>query len=255
MSDIYSMIKDAENNTTPPTQQLPTATTGGPNSSAHSYEEKVYKAVAFDVDTCTRDTNTFSVFSQQEIPEDVKQFIDETFVSLARKKYIMRTEADEKNTLEDYLMPTYLYKEIYLPWAKFNALVTATLKYPSELAYRTAVWYQLNSRKNQTEDRFNKLPNVVKAFLARSMHITLGKDLKDISKFIVVYSKCGTTGYGKDMDFEALGRLTNVFSISKLFGIKVYNLGDEESRKEFTMFIDKVVNAPAPIANVAETEQ
>ena len=232
MSSIVDMIeKPIEPNKVSETSQV---------NNNGNYQDQVYKSIAFDLEAIDKKSNTFMLYSQNEIPEDIDAFMNTIIPKISVKKKILRMNADNQNLLEEKYSSYLMYKEIYLPWRKFNESISAsaTLKRPTDLAFRVAVWALINSRKEGNEDKFNALPNAVKSFLARDIHMYLGKDVNKLIDFAIIYTPCGTTQFTKDTDFKALGRASNIIQMAKLFGFKIYNIGDADSRKLLLNYLE-----------------
>jgi len=210
-------------------------------------EEPFYKNIHFDAATINvPNPAPFTVYSETEIPDNIEERIMTILPMLQKNKSTMRMGGDNRNTLEMATAHLYMFKEIYLAWANSNKDLapSATRKKPSEIAYRVAVSSFLNSRREATEEKFNDLPFAIKALLAKDSHILYGDKLDSKLGMIIIYTPCGSTSFAFNQDFKALGRASNWITYGRKFGIKIYNLGDDDSYAELKMTLAGAVSTP-----------
>jgi len=238
--DIYDMVEQAGKQTIEENKQ--------PVKQTNTYDkqDKVYLAKDLDVASLKRGTKRFGVVSEKdvEIPENVRDTLKSIAMSLAEKGFVLRAEASDRNPLEQIIFPTFAFKEIFLPSAGINKLVTPILKKPSDAAFSYAAWLfctitgdrakDTNGKPMEAIDKFNSYAYMYKAFKARAMHIYLGENLNEPVDFMIIYTPCGTTEPKRD-DWQNLGwepaRVIKDCRDDRL-NIKVYNLGSEESTNE-----------------------
>jgi len=202
-------------------------------------EEPFYKNIQFDREGVVTTTKSFTAYGQGDVTPEIEERLVAIIPLMMKCKYKMRMGGDNQNLLEAAISPLHMYKDIFLPWANANKQLaaSATRKKPSEIAYRVAVNTFIGSRTEASELKFNDLPFAVKASLAKDSHILFGDNLDDKLGFIIIYTACGTTQFGKDVDFKALGRASNWIKYSKDMGIKLYNLGSVDSYNELKLIL------------------
>lgn len=223
MNQTPEQIKEVENN----------------KSTENIYgEEPIYKVINFDaMNVVVNKPFPFVMYADQEIPSNIEDRMIDILQMLQKDKHVMRMGGDTRNTLEIAAAPLFMFKEIYLAWANSNKQLapSATRKKPSDMAYRVAVWMFMNSRRDATEEKFNGLPFAIKALLSKDVHLLYGNSLDSKIGAIIIYTKCGTTKFGFNQDFKSLGRASNWITYANKFGVKIYNIGDEDSYTELKM--------------------
>jgi len=202
-------------------------------------EEPIYNNVQFDRDAVKNTSKSFTVYGQDAISATVEERIMTLVPLLMKNKYVLRMGGDNQNKFEEAVAPLHMYKEIYIPWPSANKQLaaSATRNKPSMYAYRVAVNSFLNSRKEASEEKFNNLPFAVKANLAKDSHILYGEELNNKISFIVINTPCGSTAFGRDMDFNALGRASNWIQYASKFDLKLYNINNDTSYNELKMIL------------------
>jgi hypothetical protein len=216
---------------------VPTESDSNPNRNSYSDEDVIYDPLEIDLSSLDRSTDTFLVESSPNPPEEVLKTLDDLAMLLLQKRFTLRTSTNDRSKFDGHLYPTYTFKEIFLPWKKFNELVTPTLAKPKEAAYRIALWTELQTKKNYDAGRFNALNRVVKLFISLRMHLLLGKDLNQPVKAIIIYTPCGSTRFTRETDYRNGGRAIDYLGLANFFGIKVYNLGNKESVEELKLML------------------
>ena len=140
--------------------------------------------------------------------------------------------------MEALFYPLYTFKEIYLAWKNINKLVQGTLNKPKEMAHRYALDVLTHTRRNYEVESYNDRKSHFKAFDAVRIHQVLGENLDSIVKFILIYTSGGSTEFIKQEDYSTKGFALNFIPIARHLGIKVYNLGDSDSKKEFEIYLN-----------------
>lgn len=207
------------------------------NTQKREFKDPYYTTLSVDLESISRNSKTFMVASANVVPDEIKDKLRGLLMELAEKRYVYRTSANDRDILDAMIYPTYTFKEIYLPWKNFNKLVTGTLNKPTEAAFRKAIYIMQNTRKEFTAEKFNNLPSVVKLFEAVKLHLLLGKNLDTATDFVIIYTKCGSTRFTKDTDYETGGNALNILGIANFLNIKVINLGNENAINEIKTLI------------------
>ena len=221
------------------------------------FEEPVYTGINLDVDTLTRNTKRYYVYGsgREELPEEIAAKVTGYVQRLWNKDYVLRVNPeDRQNSLakKAYIAASAPREvngeivtgtEVFLPWQAMNKAIPSLVKKPTELAHRTAIWIAKQVYKSD-EEKYNNRESYFKAFDATLVHLLLGKSCTEPVDFMIIYTKDGYTELPKGVDFKDLDfQHSKLMQIAKLFDIKIYNLGNNDSIMELEQFLGSVVEA------------
>jgi len=151
-------------------------------------------------------------------PEIEKKFVDISKILMA-KGFMLRYNGDQEPFINQVLDIDLARVEMYLPWKSFNTSITPKMKRPNEKAYHVAAYYH---------KAFKKLPNPVRAILARDVHVILGENVDNPIKLMLCYSPDGAETI-KQIDYKKTGNISFSISICDVLGIPVFNLKNEDA--------------------------
>ena len=165
------------------------------------------------------------------IPPEIATKLADISKVLMKQGIFFRYNGDN-DPLYNKILDTDLSKvEMYIPWKKFNTSFAAKMTKPVELAYHHAAYYH---------KAFKKLPNPVRAMLARDIHILLGESCTSPIKLLVCYSSDGAETI-KQVDFKTTGNISFSISICDMLGIPVFNLGTKDAVTRLVEYV-KTIN-------------
>lgn len=183
-----------------------------------------------------REGKSYSIlysYDHTVVPEDQVETLSKLALTFSSLDYIFRSMAGSKDPIQNAILKEEKVKsEVYLPWKSFNPdIAKPYLLYPTEEAYTIACNYH---------KVFNSLPPTARAILATTIHLLLGKDLKNPLSLCLIYSECGTeTLKGKDIDYKKLGHLGFVIRVCADANIPVYNLRSSDGLTRLIEFLKK----------------
>lgn len=195
------------------------------------WDKTDFKVTKLDASLFDKTNHTYSIIlvkGENELPEAIIDRAKNIAVLLNTKGFIYRHGSDINDTFQNMLvkLPEFNY-ECFMPWKKFNLMVTATAKL-SEKAYNLAFTFQKN---------YIDRPPTVRAILAKDVQIMLGDECKKPLTMLIVYSECGSDKIVKDMDYKKTGPLYFYFKICAEANIPVFNIKSDESFKQLVNFI------------------
>lgn len=104
---------------------------------------------------------------------------------------------------------------------------------PSDLSYQYAYNYN---------PHFSQMSDVIKRFMARQMHIYLGKELLQPVNVIITYTKCGSLKLSKNFDYKASGQASGYIKMANEFDASLFNLGNPEFLETFSTYLKAIAD-------------
>ena len=158
----------------------------------------------------------------EEVPQEIKDKTLKIAMSMGAKGYTVRHTGDSKDALQTAIIEAEGVKfDSYLPWKKFNANIEAPKVFKgTPSAYGIAA----NSHRG-----FKKLPNAVRAILARDVMSILGPDCMSPVTLLLAYTKCGSEAISREMDFKVTGNLSFMLKVAGDSNVPVFNLKNEDA--------------------------
>lgn len=168
------------------------------------------------------DPNTFSIYkpvvitANDNVPDNVVNEAEELCRWLLSHGFTIRLSCT--SNLENKLMEALPREnlEIYLPFKGFNN-IESKLYWNDEISKFIAAKY---NRK------YDQLPDVVKAFLARNVRMVMGEKAKSYALATIVWTADGVESVS-DITRET-GNMSHVISVANGVHMKVYNLSSED---------------------------
>lgn len=174
-------------------------------------------------------TFTFVAFGADDNTA-IAEKISEISKVLLNKGFIFRYNGDNNKVYNKILDIDLSKVEMYIPWKKFNTDVNAKMSKPEAVAYHHAAEYHKG---------FKKLPNSVRAILARDVHVLLGESCKNPVRFLLCYSPDGAETI-KTLKFATTGNISFSISICDLIGIPVFNLKNDDALSRLSEYLKTI---------------
>jgi len=197
------------------------------------WEETDIPKVKIDPANIHRVDKSYAVLfsnGNNEIPESVQEKIRELVKALSTKGYIFRYGGDSTPFLMKIATDESTIMDMYVPWKKFNKELPNVMPKVfkmSEKAYGIAAHYHRG---------FPKLPNGVRAILARDVHILLGEDCKRAVSFMITYTPDGCESKDK-IDYKTTGNVSFAITIADEANIPVFNLKNDDAVSRLIEYI------------------
>lgn len=122
-------------------------------------------------------------------------------------------------------------------WANMEVEQTQGLKImleePTELAYQYAFNYN---------PHFEKMTDIIKTFMARQMHVYLGKELLQPVNVVITYTKCGSLKLSKTFDFKASGQASGYIKMANELGSSLFNISNPNFTNDFGTYMRSATN-------------
>lgn len=235
MDDLQKMFDEIPATETPNKDESPVRENRGKFEKVNEKDQKPKK---INLESLTIDTKSFMVFGDQ-LDEEIKANLISIISGLNIKGYILRTRSNSKEPFIQLFEQAMLNKEFYLPWKKFNSNVESVVKTPGENELNMACWLETKLIKNKSVDDWNSYNPMRKLFLANELQMVLGKDLNSRVGFFIIDTPCGSVQFTKDTDYDNISFIARRgLLLAKFFGIKVYNVRNEDSMKELELLIN-----------------
>lgn len=130
--------------------------------------------------------------------------------------------------------------EGFKPWKNYKydeaPMDKIVLEEPVDLAYQYAFNYNPG---------YPKLPDSVRTFLSRDIHMFMGADLLTPVNVLITYSTCGTTKFSKTTDFKVLGTASAYVKMAKHLTCPIFNLGSKTFLEEFKTYLKSITASTA----------
>lgn len=200
-----------------------------------SFWDKTFDPKTIDVDNLNRSIKEYTVTGAHEPDEAITEITESILKNLVNSKYVARLGHDVRSPFEVMVRGVLLrfggLKKYYLPWKKFGTVdeLEMEIASPDEEAYCIAAHYHPG---------FNDLSPPVRAIIARTVHMLLGKDLHSPVSFLLCYDKYGYESSEKmKIKTTTLGVMLSIAQDSR---IPVFNIRREESIIKFVDYIRKL---------------
>lgn len=163
------------------------------------------------------------IFIDRDFPQEIKDIAYRLASKFINKKYTVRINGDDKPLADKILELSSKYVEIYTPWKKFNE-------------YETKHYYNTESSKNTAKEHFSgweKIPDSVKAFLARNVRMVFGDKLNSPSLCVITWSP--DSAHLPNEVSQKTGKASFIIKMASTYGFPVINL----ARKEAENILDR----------------
>lgn len=234
--DVLDMLGEP---TTPITQTAPQQQYNKPYNNKSNYNKGPNLWEDVDVKGISIDTNTFAKVGKSfafvtsgkdvTVPADVVTKLKSVAAVLAKKGYSFRCGGELNPVYNEIMSVEGLTTFTYLPFKKFNAAIDdAKVTKPTPLAYGHAAQYH---------KAFKKLPNVVRAILARDVHIILDSDCKNPVNILLCYSEDGIETAAGKIDYKTAGNLSFYLTLTDISNTAVFNFKKQDVLNRLTEYL------------------
>lgn len=158
-----------------------------------------------------------AVYIDNSFPPEIKEELISICKKLLSQKYVVRINGDDKGAVEA-LSQVSQDVEVYIPWKNFNEI-------------QSKFYFNLPENKALAESLFSaweKVPDSVKAFLARNIRMLFGDKNNNSVLALVTWSEDGVTLINEIG--KATGKSSFVLKAALHYKLPVFNIGSEKSK-------------------------
>ena len=159
-----------------------------------------------------------TIFVDRDFPVEVKNSLYNIASKLINKKITVRYNADDKDFHERISSLSEKYTEAFIPWKGFNDI-------------QSKHYWNTLTAKHLAQQNFGnaweKIPDGVKALLARNIRLIFGDKNNSISMCIITWSQdgaCRASEVTKDT-----GRSSFIIKTASTYGFPVLNIAKESA--------------------------
>lgn len=165
----------------------------------------------------------FAISLNPDAPDDLNVVMEKVSNLLNNNGYTVRLGGNKG--LEEIPEQKFTRKELHLPWRGFNEKESKST-FNAKEAYVLA---------KQCSPVYDKLPDVVKAFLARNVRLILGRQLNSPLLFLITWSKDGCEA-AKNRSIKT-GNVGHVIAMADLMHVPVFNLANENAISRLESYV------------------
>ena len=158
-----------------------------------------------------------AVYVDRDFPPEVKTSLYNIASKLIAKKITVRYNGDDKDFHEKLSALSDKYTEVFIPWKNFNEI-------------QSKHYYNTLTSKHIAQKHFNawdKIPDGVKALLARNIRLIFGDKNNSISLCLVTWSQDGASRVSEIN--KDTGRSSFIIKIAAIYGFPVINIAKENA--------------------------
>jgi len=230
MQDIFKTAADSQKDVFEEmTDEKPKRSFAAGNKENY-WEKTDITAMPVEVTKFNRTGKSFALYvhPENDIPAEAVANITKVVKALISNGYTFRYTGSSKSMLHNQLCQLEGAKvEYYLPWKGFNKTVTNPIM-ANPTGYKVAMGIH---------GKYMKLPNAVRAIIAKDVNAVLGEEATNPVDFVVAWTTCGTELIGKGVDYKTLGPVSFVLDLAKLASIPVLNIGKNGFVEKFKEII------------------
>lgn len=167
----------------------------------------------------------FALAFNQDIPESILPMLEALTTKLNELGYTVRIGGNKG--IEEFIEDKMQRKEVHLPWRNFN-------EKESKLTFNTKQAFILAKQFSPVYDR---LPDSVKAFLARNVRLILGNNLKSPLLFLITWSKDGVES-AKHRTAQT-GNVGHVIAMADMLRVPIFNLSKSSSVDRLKQYLQQ----------------
>jgi len=161
-----------------------------------------------------------AVYIDKDFPVEVKDQLVKYIHQLFTRGFAIRINADDKS-LYDQLKTLGSNIEFYTPWKNFNEI-------------ESKHYYNHDIHKKIAQENFpawDKIPDVVKAMLARNVRMILGDKLNSTMFFLLTWSEDGAVNASECS--PKTGKASFLIKVASRYKLPIFNIGNEKSLRSF----------------------
>lgn len=167
----------------------------------------------------------FALAFNQDIPESITPVLEAMVNKLNELGYTARLGGNLN--LEELIEQKMERKEVHLPWRDFN-------KKESKLTFNTKPSFILAKQFSPVYDR---LPDAVKAMLARNVRLILGYNLKSPLLFLITWSRDGVES-AKHRTAQT-GNVGHVIAMADMLRVPIFNISRSDSIDRLKQYLQQ----------------
>lgn len=156
-----------------------------------------------------------TIFIDRDFPEEIKQKLVSIASKFINKGYTVRYNGDDKNLHNSIHAFSSKLTEAYVPWKGFEEI-------DSKLSWNTKT---ANHIAQENFPAWDKIPNLVKAMMARNVRLIFGSRNNSPTKVVITWSPDGATRYPEVT--RDTGRSSFIISVASKYTFPVINIQKE----------------------------
>lgn len=181
------------------------------------------------------DKKYFTIVDNNNLTKEKMDYLQSVATTLFKKGYIYRSPADERSKVDEMIraipeanVEVYKLFENQKMNSSMERLAVGS-KMTTKLAYQIACNYHKT---------FTKLKDFPRCAFARLTQMLLGEEITSPVDFVIVYTECGSTSFGKSFKIQTAGSVWFVFKITAAASIPVFNINNENFLKSLKTHLD-----------------
>ena len=156
-----------------------------------------------------------TIYVDREFPPEVKNSLYNISSKLIAKGITVRINGDDKDFLQRVAALSDVHVEAYIPWKNFNNI-------ESRHYFNSATSKHLANKHFQG---WEKIPDAVKAMLARNVRMIFGDKNNSITLCLITWSKDGA-GRASEITKET-GKSSFIIKVASSYGFPVVNIAKQ----------------------------
>jgi hypothetical protein len=157
------------------------------------------------------------MYVDRDFPPEIKTALYNLASKLINKKITVRYNGDDKDFHERISALSDLHTEAFIPWKNFNEI-------------QSKHYYNTLTSKHMAQTQFgawDKIPDSVKALLARNVRMMFGDKNNSIGLCLVTWSKDGASR-ASEVNKDT-GRSSFIIKLASSYGFPVLNIAKENA--------------------------
>lgn len=156
---------------------------------------------------------------EDQFPDNIKEDLFKLAGELVNRGYFIRYNCEDPDLHARYQALSQQKTEGYVPWKGFNGLET-------KFYFNTMT---ANALAEESNPAWEKLPNIVKAKLARNVRLMFGQNNNSPAMALITWSPDGVTK--KEEVTRETGYVGSMIQLADRYRFDVYNIGNGESKQ------------------------
>lgn len=158
-----------------------------------------------------------AIYIDRDFPQEVKNSLYNIASKLINKKITVRYNADDKDFHEKLSALSDTHLEAFIPWKGFNDV-------------QSKHYYNTLTSKHLAQQHFSgweKIPDGVKALLARNVRLIFGDKNNSIAMCLITWSQDGASRVSEVT--KDTGRSSFIIKLASSYGFPVVNISKESA--------------------------
>lgn len=224
MDDIMDELSGDDGFLTPTDSATTTAATAKENDDINYWETAVIPTEDMDTSKMGSLGPSFvvSAFPRIDLPDNVIEQLVKVAAYLIKNGYTFRHTGSADNKLQNEILKIPgVTVETFLPWRGYNK----DIKTP-EMVKPTPKGYRITAGLSRA---FTKLPNAVRAIIARDLHSVIGAKCNDKTSLVLCHTTDGSEAWFKGIDYKVMGDVMWYIEVATKANVPIINLGKDGS--------------------------